>query len=325
MNFSRNNIYKWFLVSLILFFTTTSFAYQFKYTWYQGNKYVYLSEVAKYYGMTLHRYTDNCVLTSKYSKITLPYNSKKSTINDVKTYLMFPVISNNNNPIMYEKDFIYLLDPILRKESLKKHNLKTIVIDPGHGGNDGGATGRSYKEKDLALAISLRLKRLLESKGYNVIMTRDKDVYLPLNTRASYPSKYNGDLFVSIHCNATTNNTTNGIETYIYTPTGVSSTNGGNPTSVKKNGNLHDKNNAKLGYEIQKSLNRADRTDRGLKFAKFAVLKYNTVPSALVEVGFVSSREEEQLLASPEYQQLIATLIANGIIAYHRSVVYGKG
>ena len=298
-------------------------AYKIRSTLHDGEKYLYLQDIAGFYGMKLSRETKSCTLSSKYSKVNLQYDSKLASINDVNVYLSFPVIVKKIDKkwdvLLSEKDFLLLLDPILRKSVVPKQRVRTIVIDPGHGGKDSGALGKYSKEKDIALSISRQLAAVLKKAGYKVILTRNRDVYLNLADRPAVCERFNGNIFISIHCNAVHNKTVSGIETFIYSPKGTSSTYGGSFAKAGK-GNKYNKNNARLGYSIQKQLTLMQSPDRGLKHSKFKVLRMSPVPAVLVETGFISSSSEESLLRNKNYQAKLAYRIAQGILAYSAAV-----
>jgi N-acetylmuramoyl-L-alanine amidase len=298
-------------------------AFRIRSTWSGGQKYVYMNDVARFYGMNFVRNKHKCTLFSKYSKVVFNYNSNLSMINGVKTYISFPVkvinIKKSWIVLLSEKDFLLLLDPILRgKTILAGKGVKTVVIDPGHGGKDSGTRGAKFKEKDIVLQVARRLSIILEKAGYNVVMTRNSDVFVSLGGRAAIADKFNGDLFVSLHCNSGSNRSTTGIETWIYTPEGTASTYGGLPSAFQ-NGNKCNKYNAKLAYEIQKNLNHMGSIDRGIKHSKFKVLRLCSKPAVLLELGFLSSPTEEAKLASANYQYLLAYRIAQGIAAYSQA------
>lgn len=180
-----------------------------------------------------------------------------------------------------------------------------IVIDPGHGGSDSGAVGPSgVREKDVALGVALKLRDLLEEQGDPVIMTRttDRDVHSPQATNGQElqarvnKAPHDAALFISIHCNAFSNPSSNGMETYYYTGSG------------------HGRRLAKL---INEELERyGGLFNRGVKAANFYVLKHSSAPSTLLELGFVTNPEEEQLLADEEYQNQLARAIMTGINRY---------
>ena len=180
-----------------------------------------------------------------------------------------------------------------------------IVIDPGHGGSDAGAIGPTgVREKDVALAVSLKVKEFLEDQGDYVIMTRttDRDVYSPQATNSQElqarvnKAPRDAAMFISIHCNAFSNPESNGMETYYYTGSGLG---------------------RRLAKLINEELeNYGGLWNRGVKASNFYVLKHSPMPSTLLELAFVTNPEEEQLLASEEYQAALARAIVTGINRY---------
>lgn len=181
---------------------------------------------------------------------------------------------------------------------------KRITLDPGHGGSDPGTHGleSGLKEKEVTLPLALRVKKLLEQKGAVVYLTRysDRDVYGPtatdqqeLQARVDVAEKSGSDLFLSIHCNASTDRSVSGYSTY-YTPK-----------------TPYDK---KLADALQKELMQtADVTDRGIFDSRLYVNRKSTMPSALVECLFMTNAREEQMLLSDAFLDKIAEAIARGI------------
>lgn len=207
------------------------------------------------------------------------------------------------------------------RQSVRRHSVKRIIIDPGHGGFDRGAAGKSVVEKHLVLQIAKRTAAILQKCGYVCLLTRSKDYLVPLNSRGDLANRLRGDLFISLHCNASTDKRAAGIETYCLTPAGASSTNQKRPSQLAFKGNALNGNNFLLAYEIQKSmLIRTKGHDRGVRRGRFAVLRNLNMPGVLLEMGFVSNAAEEKKLASPAYQEQIARAVAVGIINYHRKI-----
>ena len=182
----------------------------------------------------------------------------------------------------------------------------SIVIDAGHGGSDSGAVGvYGVREKDVTLSVALKVQRLLQNSGANVVMTRttDRDVAWPdasngqeLQARVDKISP-GAVVFVSIHCNAFSNSATNGMETYYY----WGSAEGQRLATI-------------LNEELA---NFGNRMNRGVKGANFYVLKHATIPAAsLVELAFVTNPEEAYLLADNDYQDQLALAITRGIKRY---------
>ena len=178
----------------------------------------------------------------------------------------------------------------------------TIVVDPGHGGARPGAVypnaeGVDIIERDLTLAISLKLRDRLLEAGYTVVMTRETDIDVDLYERAEIANAVNADLFVSVHCNASgTVPTYQGIYTYYF------------PDS---------KRGEKLARTIQPPLCAlTGAIDRGVSKANFVVLRETEMCAVLVETGFMSNVEELTRLCDPEYQEKVAWGIAEGVIQY---------
>lgn len=292
-----------------------------RYTEAYGKKYVYLKDVAKYYGMTLIKERDHCELRSNFSRIIFTFQRRAAKFNGVKINLLFAPFVRKGEPMLSELDFLSCLTPILQKRALKHYKVKKIMIDPGHGGKDTGAIGKRYREKNIVLQISRKLRDLLKAKGYQVIMTRTGDTFPTLQQRVAMCTKERPDLFISIHCNATSKKSVKGIETYCMTPAGAPSTADTKPSHKKENGNAFDKNSTRLALEVQRYLLINTKAyDRGVKHARFFVLKNASCPGVLVETGFLSNNYEEKLLGSSSYQNKIAKGLADAVSAYTNAV-----
>lgn len=176
---------------------------------------------------------------------------------------------------------------------------KVIVVDPGHGGKDPGAVGDDNKEKDLALAVAKKLKAKLEAAGAKVLMTRTGDTYPTLSDRVAFSKKNKADVFVSIHFNSGSSSA-NGIETYYWTTY---------------------KNEKSLATYVQKEvIDSTGLNSRGVKTGNFQVIRENNMQAILVELGFISNPDEEQIIATSEFQNDAAEGIANGLKAYFESL-----
>ena len=171
----------------------------------------------------------------------------------------------------------------------------TVVVDPGHGGHDyGGRSVRGWNEKDLALDTAKRLKGALERHGFHVIITRDSDVFIPLDQRVAISNRTSSSIFVSVHYNWDRGSSGHGVETYFCSPRSY-----------------------RLAANVQRQLVGAYGTlNRGVKRGCWIrVLRKNTRPAILVEGGFDSSPSENAKLQSGSIRQKIADAIARGIIA----------
>ncbi len=231
--------------------------------------------------------------------------------------------------------------------------LKTIVIDAGHGGQDPGnlGTGRyKSKEKDIALDVALRVGGYIKTQFPEITVkyTRDKDVFIGLSDRADVANKSKADLFLSIHCNAATNPSALGVETYAL---GVHKTQENLEVAMKENSSIYLEEDYKTKYEgfdpnspesiialtimqsafLQQSLSiakyiqdqfrsRVGRKDRGVKQAGFLVLRRTTMPSILIELGFLTNASEEDFLNSEDGKAYMASAIFRGFKEYKEMV-----
>jgi N-acetylmuramoyl-L-alanine amidase len=214
-----------------------------------------------------------------------------------------------------------------------------IVIDPGHGGRDPGALGANSKEKNIALSIALKTGEYIEQnlKNVKVLFTRSTDVFMELRDRPKFANENNADLFISIHANWISKNTIKGAETWIMGPAQNEQNlevamkenevslleddfstkyEGFDPKSTESYimftvmQNAFQKQSTMLASSIQSQLkNRAGRIDRGVKQSGFWVLYMTTMPSVLIETGFITNAEEEKYLNSKEGQDYIASAI----------------
>lgn len=192
---------------------------------------------------------------------------------------------------------------ILKKDIPDRDSL--VVIDPGHGGKDSGALGSFSKEKDINLAVALKVGTMLTRKGINVAYTRTTDVFVPLESESATANIMNAALFVSIHCNSAQDNPdAQGTETYYYAPDS-------NPELY-----LQKDERENLARAIhQRLVTNIGRPDRGVKTYNLSVLRNTDMPSALVELAFICNLQEETLLNQEEFQNKAAQAIAEGIAA----------
>ena len=176
-----------------------------------------------------------------------------------------------------------------------------VFIDAGHGGTDPGALGYGYRESDLNLQVAKKVESKLKSKGIDVKMSRNSDIFYSLSERAEMANDYGADAFVSIHQNSAEAKSANGIETYY---------------------NRKKEEDRPLSNDIQKQvISQTGANNRGVKNAEFTVLVKSKMISALVECGFITNELEVKKLSDSSYQDKLATGIANGIEEYLKSNV----
>ncbi len=212
----------------------------------------------------------------------------------------------------------------------------TIVVDPGHGGHDSGARGNGYNEKDIALQVATRLANNLR-RDYNVIMTRDSDFFVPLDTRAKIGNDANADFFISIHLNSGSSSSANGTEVFYFSKKDeesyaarvaqienrVDSSYGDTPFSDLVVKDIFYRTNQKKSQAIATTvldnlINTIGLRRRGVFGANFAVLRGSNSPSILVELGFMNNYGDLSQYLTPEGQERAAQAIADGIRQYFR-------
>ena len=222
----------------------------------------------------------------------------------------------------------------------------TVVLDAGHGGKDPGAIGRKIKEKDINLEIVLKLGELIKNNhsDVKVVYTRSKDVFVELSERANIANRNKADLFISVHTNAAQSKTAKGTETYAL---GLAKTEENLQVAKRENSVILLEDDYTTKYEgfdptsaesyimfdfmqsmyLEQSINlassvqeqfrtKAKRSDRGVRQGAFWVLRATSMPSILIEVGYISNAEEENYLAQSSSRQKLAESIYNAFTDY---------
>lgn len=189
---------------------------------------------------------------------------------------------------------------------IKPFKEELIIIDAGHGGKDAGTCHQKdgYEEKKLTLETALSVADQLKKLGYKIVLTRNQDIFVPLETRSEIANSTSADLFVSIHYNYSTSQEAEGIEVYYYKENK-------NPPTARI---VKSKN---LGQEVIKQIVReTGATSRGVKQANFAVVRQTKMPAILIEAGFLSNPQEREKIKNPRYQKALAKAIAQGVDHY---------
>lgn len=226
---------------------------------------------------------------------------------------------------------------------IKTERARIVVLDPGHGGKDPGAIGGSGTyEKNITLAMGKELQTILQKRGYTVYLTRSTDIFIPLRQRIKIAQKYKADLFMSIHADSAQNRQATGLS--VYTLSDTASDQEAAALAERENkadiiGGIDLGGNTKEVNDILISLSQTDTRNKSSKyasylvremaktvklvknthrFAGFAVLKAPDIPSALLEMGYLSNRTEEANLKRPAYRQRLANAAANAIDTYFR-------
>ncbi len=265
---------------------------------------------------------------SPYGVMVLTVGSREATWNGIGIHLGFAPEIIDGEVCLYGVDLARNLEPLLCGPPLAFSPNRSIVIDPGHGGDNHGTysvlDGRF--EKEFTLDWARRLAPLLEAEGWKVLLTRTSDLMVSNYSRVSFAEARHADLFISLHFNSTELNKatgkrdekTAGLETYCITPTGLPSTvtrGYADPWSEILPNNTFDAQNLQLAVRVQSALVRATGLDdRGVRRSRFdTVLRGQNRPAILVEGGFLSNPAEARLIERAEYRQKLAEAVAEAL------------
>lgn len=293
-----------------------------------GTDYAALKEISGRLGMQFHWIEEgrSAELKSAWTRMRFELHQREFLLNDRRVHLGYPIAGSRGQLHLSESDYRHQLQPVLTPQVFGAPPIpRHIMIDPGHGGKDPGAenTGLRLREKALTLDLARRLKPRLEAQGFIVSMTRDADRFVALGERAQIANRAGADLFLSLHFNALEKTTVSGVETFAFTPPFQPSTARASlHVSDRRSyaGNRHDPWNSLLAYYVQHSLvGGLSAEDRGVKRARFAVLKELQMPGILIEGGFVSHPTEGRNIGSAAYRERIAEAIADGVQVYRKT------
>lgn len=290
-----------------------------------GTRYLSLNEIAGKLGMKPGWAESGKILElrSEWTTLRFEANQREMAVNKLRVHLGYPIAQSGGKLYLSETDFRHNLEPILTPQVFgSAPRIRHIVVDAGHGGTDPGAGNTELKltEKALTLDLARRLKVHLEQAGYTVSLTRSQDTFIPLEERAQIANRLKADLFLSLHFNASSDARVSGVETYAFTPAFQPSS-----ARVKLHasdqqsyaGNAAGPWSTLLGFYVQRSLRETlATTDRGLKRARFTVLRDLEMPGLLIEGGFVSNTHEGRNIGSSLYRERIAIAIVEGLAVY---------
>ncbi|MEI8234512.1 MAG: N-acetylmuramoyl-L-alanine amidase [Verrucomicrobiota bacterium] len=292
---------------------------------YEGRDYVTLSNIGAFYQLgALQRTGNQLVLRTQARSLRGEVGSSEFYLNNLKFILSYPVMEIGGQPSISRMDLTKLLEPVLRPSRIQNSTkVDTIILDPGHGGHDTGAVCLFGNEKTFALDVALRAREMLRAAGFRVYMTRSTDRFVPLEERAAIASRFPNALFISIHFNSSGNGAT-GVETYTLAPRGVPSMAADGPALsdfVPCTGNARDAENIALACATHATLvcNSA-MFDRGIKRARFVVLRESATPGVLIEGGFLSNPNDARRIATILYRQQMAGSILQAVQNYRNAV-----
>jgi N-acetylmuramoyl-L-alanine amidase len=295
-----------------------------------GHSYTPLAEWARgngFYGFT-RDHGNEIVLTNRTARLVFDVDSASAEISGVNVRLSFPVANAKGVPLLAQFDLDNTVRPLLfPARYIEPKKITTICLDPGHGGKDtGNRVGGGFfghNEKTYTLALALELRDQLKQLGFNVVLTRNTDTYVELPVRPEIANRAHADLFVSLHFNATqaAKNEVAGPETYCITPVGAASSNaqgeGGDYGATTAN--RFENQSLLLAYRMEKSLvQNLGAEDRGVRRARFAVLRDAAMPAILIEGGYMTHPSEGKKIFDAAYRKQMASTIAKGILAYQK-------
>jgi N-acetylmuramoyl-L-alanine amidase len=314
-----------FLVSAIAITQTTALAADdWQIIKVSGQDYLSVDNISRFYGLPagIAASGENVEFETAKNPLEFVSGSREVMINGARSWLCFPVIEQNGKLLVSRTDVAKTIEPLVRPHRVPNvGKVQTVVVDPGHGGYDKGQVSRYGYEKDFALDVARKLRPLLQSKGLRVIMTREGDYFVPLEVRAQIANKARDSIFVSIHFNGSNDDrNATGFEIFSFTPRGAPST---SDTAVAPNalsaqpGSVADAQSTALSACIYHSLlGHLPEYDRGIKRARFAVLRLTKVPAVLIEGGFLTEQGECKLIAQKEWRVKLAHAISVGIESY---------
>ncbi len=319
---------------------------------FSGTEYIPLIRLCDFYSLDCKwdSFIKAASLHRGANRVVLMVGSDRALVNGVERKMDRPVILEGGVvmvPVSFAKNNMGQLVGMVTAERppevtvSKKFTIKTIVLDAGHGGKDPGALSRRsrLREKDMNLTIAKKLKSILEDNGIKVVMTRSNDTFIPLPKRSKIANQSGADLFVSIHINASRSRSMRGFECYY-----LSSATDDNARALEAIENsslkLSDEADAEHSRALDKTLwdmvlteNRMESAElagqicdsaqrnlninnRGIRTARFYVLKHTNIPSVLVEVGYISNKHDELEMRGQGRLEKIAEALAKGILRY---------
>jgi N-acetylmuramoyl-L-alanine amidase len=289
-----------------------------------GRDYLSVDNISKFYGLPAEVVPSGAKIQTDTAGHPLEFvsGSREAIINGARSWLCFPVIEQDGKSLVSRTDVAKTIEPLVRPHRVPDvGKVQTVVLDPGHGGHDKGQMSRYGAEKDFALDVARKLRPILQAKGLRVIMTREGDYFVPLEVRAKIANAARNSIFVSIHFNATNDDpNATGFEIFSFTPRGAPSTSDSTVTASSVNmqpGTSVDAQSLALSACVYHSvLGHLSEYDRGIKRARFAVLRLTKVPAVLIEGGFLTERGESKLISNKDWRAKLAGAIGIGIENY---------
>ena len=284
----------------------------------EGRDYVTLENVSDFYGLTGVQKTENkdFIIRAGSRSLRGTVNSFEFFINNLKFNLSYPIVEHDGHLCMSRMDLTKVVEPVMRPGKIKNaEKIDTVVLDAGHGGHDNGAWSPFGWEKQFTLDVVFRAQKLFKAAGYKVVLTRSGDEFIPLQERAAKANRFENAIFISVHFNSGGAGT--GLETYTLAPRGVPSMMADGPRISDLElcpGNSRDAENIALATATHAALVvKSHLYDRGIKRARFVVIRDVKIPGVLIEGGFLSNTSDAKIIATVEYREQMAAGILNAV------------
>lgn len=292
-----------------------------------GREYVSIESIKSFYNFTkVSRSGGSVVLENPKVKMQLKVGGNECLMNNVKFVFSHNIETQGEKVYVSRVDLGKLIDPVLRPNFIPNAgDFRTVILDPGHGGKDPGATNPYGTEANYNVKVAGMVRKKLEEKGYKVVMTRNTDVYQSLQERVDFANAVKENaVYVSIHFNSG-GSSARGVETFTLSPPGVSHYGSDFKESDNQTraGNEHDSANIALATAVHGTILwklGKNTLDRGIKRARFSVLSGVRHPAILLEGGFMSHPYEARLIENEAYQTAIATGVVEAIGKYRFAV-----
>ena len=293
---------------------------------HNGHDYVTVRSIKEFYRFQSMKVNGRFLeLENRAVKIRFTIGGQEVFMNNVKFVFSFKVLPLQGRYLVSRIDLSKLVDPVLRPSYIGTSTpFDTVIIDPGHGGNDPGAVNRHGFEKNYNLAVARLVKQQLETRRFKVVMTRNSDRALSLTERVNLANRYQNAIFISIHFNSGGRGRAEGIETFTLSPAGVAHYGRGvrEDDFQFRKGNSQDSANIALATAVHSTcLLKTGRSDRGIRRARFSVLTGVKHPAILLEGGFMSHSYEARLIADWTYQRTLATAITEAVMKYRLATI----
>lgn len=292
----------------------------------EGRDYVSFANVAQFYRFPkFSQVSRNVSLRDDRRGIRAQGGTSEYFINGVRFFSHFPLIARGDENLISTMDVAKVIEPVLRPNKISGgKEIDTVVLDPGHGGDDSGTAGPWGSEKNYALDVALAAREDLLRAGFKVEMTRANDKAATLEERVAFANRFPNAVFISLHFNSTAG--ASGVESYTLAPDGAP-TNAAteeHPGSTETKwfeGNRQDAVNIALAAAVHASiLSRVSVFDRGVRHARFQVLRDIQIPAVLVEAGFLNDPVEGAHIATASYRQKLGQSVAAAVTTYNRAV-----